>query len=290
MKFFKNIFIIATLCTIGSAAAKGLKTTGAVTTPTKKTTTTTTTPTTGRAPQQQPQLQKSTYRQFLTELRNMKVNDVFTPDKSKFTDKIIQFIYRTQISELTEMEVGALIDALVNIHGIGTIITINEIGNPSDITNKKLDNLFRDMATRVEELEAQQEPKNKDLENVLEEEQNLSQQKQPKQSTVTKNEMHMFVYNKIRDNRKTFFGDNAQAQNIFTALNVMFNDAKTMYGNNELTLLLFKEEVYYNVISSLDPTVKQQLTPMLKKASLPIFRDMGHVLEYENQQLLEKAF
>ncbi len=158
MKFLKNTLAILALFAIGSATAKGLKKTEPVTTAPIR-------PQTGQPmgqmqpkPQQQPQLQKGTYRQFLTELRNMNVNDVFMPDKSKFTDKMIQFMYRVRISELEEIEKGSLASALDSLHVAGTVVPINEINNPNPNTQAKLDNLFEDAKERREQLEQELAP------------------------------------------------------------------------------------------------------------------------------------
>ena len=95
-------------------------------------------------PQQQPQLQEETYRQLLTELRNMKVDDVFTKDRSKLTDKMVQFMYRVKISKLEEIEKGSLASAIDSLHLVGTVVPMNEINNLDPNTRIKIDNLFND--------------------------------------------------------------------------------------------------------------------------------------------------
>jgi hypothetical protein len=149
MNFFKNTVAVLALLTIGSVYTKqvGKKTTASpITSPIK--------PSPQPQIKQQPLLQPGTYREFLAELRNMKTNEVLTPDRSKFTDKVIQLFARAQISNLQKLEVDELMGALMSLHMIGTFVQLEEVSNEkmNSETEKRFDSLLEDFGTRIKAL------------------------------------------------------------------------------------------------------------------------------------------
>jgi hypothetical protein len=164
MKLFKHIAAVLILFLITSTQAKQIGKKAATTTSVTTPTATIPQPT----PKKQPQLRQGTYRELLAELRNMKTNDVFTPDKSQFTDKIVQLFARIEISGLSGIERGTLRNALATLHMIETIVPIN-IEMESVELQKKVElhaqSLIEDLDNRVnnvvQEYESQTREKSK---------------------------------------------------------------------------------------------------------------------------------
>ncbi len=180
MKSFKSTAIILTLCIIGNINTKqvGKKgiTTSPVTTPSSAPSSAQGSRGHGKAssyakatedrsanrpqPQKQLQLQKGTFREFLNEIRNMKTNDIFTPDRSQFTDKVVWLIASARISPLERLETDSLLHALTLLHVIGTIIPIEDVLDPNKEKEheKKIKSLTNDLNKRVEALVEKQNP------------------------------------------------------------------------------------------------------------------------------------
>jgi hypothetical protein len=146
MKSFKNIMAIVTLLTVGAIYAKIMKKQTSIQMPIP-----TMQPsfTSGVYPEpvegKGKQLQKGTYTEFLTELNNMQTEDLFTPDKSKFSDNIVQLFARIEISNLSEIEKDALMQAL-----------INNIAMNDPEAGQKITALFNDLRIRIENLISEQ--------------------------------------------------------------------------------------------------------------------------------------
>jgi hypothetical protein len=122
MKFLKNTIAILGLCIIGYTHTKQMEkksTTSPVTTSSSAPSSAQSSRGHGKAtedrPHSQKQLQqlhqKGTFREFLNEIRNMKTNDVLTPDRSQFTDRVVRLIARAKISLLEQLELNNLLDA-----------------------------------------------------------------------------------------------------------------------------------------------------------------------------------
>ncbi len=159
MKIFKNTVVTLALCIIGNINTKQV---GQKTTTTSIPTTTTTQVRTSskanssQAQSQQPLLQPGTFRDLFTEIRNMKTADVFTPNKSQLSDKVVQLAARGQISELEPLENESLMETLIVLHVLGTIVS------PQDMYKEKTKEIFEPLITnceqRVDALVQQQRP------------------------------------------------------------------------------------------------------------------------------------
>lgn len=186
MKIFKNTVITLALCIIGNINTKQV---GQKTTTTSMSTAPVRTPSkanSSQAQSQQPLLQPGTFRELFTEIRNMKTADVFTPNKSQFSDKVVQLAARGQILELEPLENESLIETLIILHVPGTIISLQDIYEKKN-AKEILEPLMTNLEQRIDALVQQQRP------DFIKKNENLSTLDQPRVTEENKQKMQNYI-------------------------------------------------------------------------------------------------